>query len=333
MDKSVHTLEDDEQETNFNDENEFFGYSSIEGDDLLDDNIEDEHEEDFFNDFVSDIDFSEFRGNNFKSSLKKVKRSIDRRKSKSKHEKFLKKRKKQKKFPAEIGVKKHAEIFGGKKTTRKIIVPSDRTVIVEGVSKFILSKDPSDDAARNIGYYKGQKLRELVFHFFNDSALDFNLELFNPSMPLDYLYSTSLNLNDKITVAGGYAASYTDVLHYILANPVLIPNAKCVFSAPIGGDVRTQIAQPLIFKNKNIDGAEKIQPQQLPLKVDNLQFQSDMVYFDLMNSLNRPFIPDGMDVIQYKVLAGYTVTFGFYFKQVSLKKLLFKEAADCKWLF
>ncbi len=152
-------------------------------------------------------------------------------------------------------------------------------------------------------------------------------------MPLDYLHETSLNLNDKITVSVGLATSYSDVLFNLLANPTLIPNAKFVFAAPIGGDVRQQIQQPLIFKNKNIRGEQKLIPQQLPLKIDNLQFQSDMVYFDLMRSLNRPFIADGMDVIQYKVLAGFSVTFGFYFKQISLKKLLFKEAHDAKGLF
>ncbi len=48
--------------------------------------------------------------------------------------------------------------------------------------------------------------------------------------------------------------------------------------------------------------------------------------FDIVGQLNRVFIPDGMDVVQYTVLAGNSVTFCFYYKQKSLKKILFKEA-------
>jgi hypothetical protein len=39
-----------------------------------------------------------------------------------------------------------------------------------------------------------------------------------------------------------------------------------------------------------------------------------------------------MDVIQYKVLAGNQVIFGFYYKQVSLKRFFFKEARNKKIL-
>jgi hypothetical protein len=51
-----------------------------------------------------------------------------------------------------------------------------------------------------------------------------------------------------------------------------------------------------------------------------------------MGTLGRAFIPDGMDVISYKVLAGNIVTFGFYYKQVSLKRFFFQEARDKKIL-
>ena len=95
---------------------------------------------------------------------------------------------------------------------------------------------------KDIGYYKCKKLKELVFIINNNSAIDFDLELFNPSMPLDYLFSTSGNLNNKIVVAGGNV-EYTDVLFNILANPMHIINAKFLFA---GATLQQQINQPLI---------------------------------------------------------------------------------------
>ena len=41
----------------------------------------------------------------------------------------------------------------------RVLIPRDRKVIVEGVSKFILSD--KGEKAKKIGYYKGKKLREL----------------------------------------------------------------------------------------------------------------------------------------------------------------------------
>ena len=229
----------------------------------------------------------------------------------------------------EFYVKRKATVIGrNEKKLSKVIVPSDRKVIVEGVSKFILSQEQKDDTLKNIGYYKGEKLNELVLTFNNNSPLDFNLELFNPSMPLDYLYSTSLNLNDKITVAGG-AVSYSDVLFNLLANPAFIVNCKFVFAGPT---VNQQIAIPLQVKNKAITGIEKIDPLQLSLQLDTMQFANDIIFFDIMQNLNRPFIPDGMDVIGYKVLPFMTVTMAFFYKQVSLKKVFYEEARKSKKL-
>lgn len=226
-------------------------------------------------------------------------------------------------------IKKSTDLFRkGQGKISKIIVPNDKKVIVEGVSKFILSQKKADDACRNTGYYKGEKLKELILTFNNDSAIDFNLEVFNPSMPLDYLYSTSLTLNDKIQVGGGNV-SYTDVLFNLLANPTLIVNAKFVFAGPL---LQQQISVPLIVKNKRIDAVEKIDPYNLSLQVDNMQVQSDQVCFNIEGTFNRPYIPDGMDVIQYKVLQGMTVTMCFYYKQVSLKKVFFEEAEKSKKL-
>jgi hypothetical protein len=51
-----------------------------------------------------------------------------------------------------------------------------------------------------------------------------------------------------------------------------------------------------------------------------------------LQTLGRAYIPDGMDVIQYKILAGNSVVFGFYYKQVSLKRFFYTEARDKKIL-
>lgn len=284
------------------------------------------HFEDFDNS-ISDMDFSQFKGD-FKSSFGKISRKVDK-------DTYNKKRKR-KPLTKEIGVgnvnsrftQDKATLHGKKKTVANVQIPSDRKVIVEGVDKFILGDNCATNSIKNIGYYKGKKLKKLILTFNNDSALDFNLELFNPSMPLDYLYSTSLNLNDKIQVAGGFV-SYSDVLFNILANPTMIVNSTMVFSGPLSTE---QIAQALQFTNKDIDGDVKIHPINLNLKIDNMQVFADTIYFDIMKSLNRPFIPDGMDVIKYKVLAGNTVTMCFYYKQISLKRVLLKEARLSKKL-
>ena len=208
--------------------------------------------------------------------------------------------------------------------TSRIIVPA-RNVIVEGVSDFILDQSKEADSIRNIGYWKGKKLEKLILVLNNDSAIDFSFSLFNPSMPLDYLYSTSLSLNDKIDVAGGQKGGleYTDVLFNILANPMLIRQAQIVTS---GARLVEQQAIALQFQDKCANGTVEVMPLNLALKVDTMQVFSNTVSFDLFQSLNRPYIPDGMHVINYTVLAGNTVTMCFYYEQMSLAKLFYKEA-------
>lgn len=274
-------------------------------------------------DFLDEIDFSEFKGKNFKSSLNKLNKAIDRKKPK------------RKKLPLDkdFVVDKWATIYGKgtngeAKTTKKVIIPNGSNIIVEGVDAFILGKSKNCDGVKNIGYYNCKKLKELVFTMNNNSAVDFDLELFNPSMPLDYLFSTSGNLNNKIQVAGG-TVSYTDVLFNLLANPTHIVNAKFVFA---GANYQQQINQTLVFKNKSILGEQKVDPIQLQLKIDNMQVATDIVFFDLYGGLSRPFIPNGMDVLQYKVLAGNTVTFAFYYEQKDLRKFFYKEARNSKKL-
>jgi len=212
-------------------------------------------------------------------------------------------------------------------TTKRIIVPEDRKVIVEGVDKFILSNTKESDSIKNIGYYKGEKCSELILIINNTTPNDFEFELFNPSMPLDYLFSSSQDLNARILVAGDNKVSYSDVLFNLLANPTILPNAKFVVTNPTNQAQKDlQFNQSLIFKNKNIAGMEIINPVANALNIDVDQTQNEIVYWDIQQSLGRVYIPDGMDVISYKVLAGNTVTFAFYYKQISLKKFFFKEA-------
>lgn len=269
-----------------------------------------------FDDTVLDIDYSEFRGD-FKDSFGRIKHTV-------KHSRPKKRKPLSKSF--HVKDKGHANIGGGKKQIQKIIVPNGREVIVQGdVSDFILSND--HDALKHIGYYEGKKLKEMVLSIENTSGQDFDLELFNPSMPVDYLQSTSLNLNDRIVIAGGTRVTYSDLLFNLLANPTLIPNARFTATGP---KVTEQKTERLTFINKAIDGEATVKPMQIALNFDLYQQQNDVITFDIMGQLNRPFIPDGMDIVQYRVLAGNTVTFCFYYKQRSLKKLLFKEARRTK---
>lgn len=286
-------------------------------------------EDDFDDDVVNDIDFSEIRGKDFKSSYGRFGKTY-RMKLRNKR---LRNRKR-KKLPLnnKFVVNESVNLIGrGKegakgKIIKRVLVPPERQLIVEGVDKLILGRDKRCDSIRNIGYYKGRKLREMVLTMTNISPHDFNLELFNPSMPLDYLFATSGNLNNKVQVAGG-VVSYSDILFNILANPTHIVNAKFTFA---GISVAQQINQPLIFKQKNLAGEQIVEPLQLQLTLDTMQVATDIVFFDFMCQMNRPFFPNGMDVIQYKVLAGNSVTFSFFYRQKDLRKFFFKEARESK---
>lgn len=310
---------------------------------------------------LDDIDFSAYSGD-FKKSFRKVRRKSEIKSVKvptdrttivegqSEPPKQLRKRKR----PAQqvkkakavrkrskrrrpeprkkgIGVKQSVDLKGrGRKKISKIEVPRDRKVVVEGVNGFILSDDKDANFIKNIKYYKGEKLEELIFTFNNnDSALDFEFELFNPSMPLDYLQSTGLNLNDKISVNGSDETKYSDILASILANPTMLINAQFVFS---GAQLTQQINQPIKYLNKSIEAVGVLDPQQISLQIDRYQFQNNVVYFNIAEEINRPFCPDGLDIMKYKILAGMTVTFAFYVKQVLTKKVYFPEARRSKTL-
>jgi len=315
-------------ETYQNHEDEMFGY--LNDHHLLEDSTVGVDPFAFFDDSLEDIDFSEIEGKSFKKAFSKVNRQIAKKGAKkgviskaigkplvsSMQHKNI-----------EVNDGQRAIIRGAKKKKiTKVLVPRDRKVIVEGVSKFILADDKASNSLRQIGYYKGEKLKELVLIFNNNSALPFTIEIFNPSSPLDYLYSTSQNLNNKIQVSGG-VVQYTDVLFNLLGNPTMIPNCKFTFAGPL---LSQQFAQVMEFKNKNIEGAEKIHPLNLSLQIDTMQVQNDIAFFDIQEQLNRPFIPNGMDVIRYTVLPGMTVNMAFFYKQVDMKKVFYPEARESR---
>lgn len=299
---------------------------------------------------IEDIDMLQFDGDfdsdfsNFSEKINKVIAPADRRviiegrKQMTKRKRSLKKQ-----FTEELheqpvripkdriaGERIHEKFTDIDNKVKRVLVSPDRKVIVQGVDELMFSKKPADDLYKRINYYKGEKLNEMLLFIDNsNNSVDFNFELFNSSMPLDYLYNTSLNLNDKIIVAGGQAASYSDLLFNLLANPTMIVNAKFIFT----GNVKAQQNQAVTVKQKDIRGfqdAKVINPQ---FGIDIYQYQTDIAVMSFFESIGRPYIPDGMDVMQYKVLAGNTLIMALYYKQISLKKLVFKEALTSEKLF
>jgi subtilase family serine protease len=149
-------------------------------------------------------------------------------------------------------------------------------------------------------------------------------------MPLDYLYSTSQNLNNRITVGGG-ALQYSDLMFNILANPPLIHSAYFTLEGTTT-QVSRQEVLAMQFLNKNAQGYKKIDPVNLSLKIDTMQVFNNVIAFDLHESLNRPFIPDGMDVINYTIYAGVKATLVFFYEQIHIKDVYYDEARKSKIL-
>ena len=121
---------------------------------------------------IEDMDFSSFKGKNFKSSLSKVNNTYTKKKAKSPTT-----QKKKMPLSNEVFVKKRATLYGkgrdgSGKTTKRIIVPSTQKVIIQGVDKFILGDDKC--GIKDIGYYKCKKLKELVFIINNYMGKDFS---------------------------------------------------------------------------------------------------------------------------------------------------------------
>lgn len=261
-------------------------------------NIED------FDALVEEMDFSLFTGTDTKKNLNIVNKNINTKLAKNKSKKINK------------PINRSLRASQKEKKIGSIIIPEDKTIIIEGLNKFILNPSDKDAKLKNIGYYKGKKLKELMLIINNETPNNFNIELFNPSSPLDYLYSTSQNLNNQISVANS-PISYSDVLFNILANPVLIPNAKMVIT---GLNATQQKNETLILKNKSITGEQFIQPVNVNLQIDPYQFQKEIVAFHIEDVIGRNFLPDGMNVIQYTVLPFTQVAVCFYYEQMSLAK-------------
>lgn len=309
---------------------------------------------DEIDDLLDDFDFSNFDGNSFpenfakvKSKIKKVivptnrtlivegnssetsKMNLPNRAARS-----LKRKtsiKKQQQNVVDIPIQDGALIKGRNgKLISKIIIPKSRNVIVEGASKLMLSEDKRDDLVKKLGYFNGKKLQELIIQIDNTGEVDFPLNLFDPSMPLDYLYNTSQNLNNKIIVGGG-ALQYSDLMFNILANPPIIHSAYFTFEGT-QGKIRSQESLAMQFVNKNAQGFRKVDPVNLSLKIDNMQTFNNVIAFDLHDSLNRPYIPDGMDTINYTIYAGVQATLVFFYEQVHLKDLYYEEARKSKTL-
>lgn len=269
------------------------------------DEIDFEDESDFSENEENDIDinefdFSDFSGADARTAISRIHNRIDKKRQKKK-----KKVKKSK--------------------TAQVVTPSGKKINVKDISKIIIGNAAANQFSKNFGWHKGKRLKLLIFTFDNtNSAIDFNFSLFDPSMPLDYFMATGLDLNSKILVAGGGNGNiqYSDVLFNILANPTLIYQAKFTMA---GAFLTQQMNEPLEVANKDIDGKYVISPIQTLNLIDTFQAQGDIVNFDMQNRLPYTFIPDGMDVMNYKVYAGMTVTFAFAYKQVSLKEKMFPE--------
>ncbi len=272
---------------------------------------------------LEDIDFSDLTGGDFKSHLKKLNHKVTvRKKERTKQQR---KRNPLKKKITNIngkGVHKLVAKEFGK--THNILVPSNREVIVQGVSQFILGRDHDQD--KGIGYYQGRKLNNLTLTFTNNTAVDFPLTLFDPAFNMDYLWSNSINVNDLITIAGGQI-KYTNMVTNLLANPTMVISAQIVVS---GANTSGQLSQVMQFNNQNIAGLQAVEPINIGLALDLYQWQGGILNFEIMKQLHRPFIPDGMDTISYTVLAGNTVTLNFFYKQVQIKRMVFEEARKAK---
>ena len=269
---------------------------------------------------IEDIDFSNISGKNTQEKLKKISRKTSTAKVVPKKKRLAPANSKSRKIVAEKDVNYRFNKIKGRQTITTMQLPDDREIVLKGVDEFILSQNNAP--IKNIGYYKGEKLDELILIINNDTPIDFTIELFNPSSPLDYLYATTDNLNNRIAVAGDFKVSYTDLLFNILANPVLIANAK--FQAT-GLQANDQFNQPMIFKTKNIAGHQKVFPIQNSLNIDIDQTQKQIIYWDIQKTLGRVFSPNGMDILEYTILAGTNVVFGFYYKQLTLNKVFLPE--------
>jgi len=269
-----------------------------------------------------DIDFSEIKGKSVKASLYKANDKLKRKNI------VLGKNAKRKPLPL---TKKHAVKQNSitninakgrnSKTIKNVIVSNDQKIIINGVSNFMIDK--SKDSLRNIGYWEGQKLNKLLFTFNNNLGNDIEIDLFNPNGSLKYFMANSQDLDDRIIVGDG-SIKYSEVLFNILANPTMIPSARFSFNCPTDAQLERQINVPLIFNNKDLRSNTAVKPY--TFEIDEYQFQKNIVTFDIVESINRPFFPNGTDTCKYTIYAGTTASLCFFYKQHTLIEQFFKLA-------
>jgi hypothetical protein len=318
-----------------------------------------DHDFDELDSVLDDIDFSNFDNQDFKQSFAKVKSQIKKVVVPKGRKLIIEGQSKQSALPVNqqpikaqrnlkqitnqqqnasrdlsgipVNDSETALIKGrNKKLISKVMIPKERSIIVEGASKLMLSEDKRDDVVKKLGYFNGKKLQELIIEIDNDGEIDFPIALFDPSMPLDYLYNTSQNLNNRISVGGG-SLQYSDVMFNILANPPIIHSAYFTIEGT-NAQILKQEVLAMQFINKNIQGYRKIDPVNLSLKIDTMQVFNNSIAFDFHESLNRPFIPDGMDVINYTIYAGVKATLVFFYEQIHIKDVYYDEARKSKVL-
>jgi len=298
-------------------------------------------------DELDGLDFSNLNGD-FKSSLKKLtghserknkefkkRAKVDVGNSKNRRKTSNKKIVNSLKLKDSWGVNKKATIVSNKRNAiSDIYVPDDRKVIINGVNQFILSDSQDIDDAKNIGYYKGKKLKEMVFIVNNDGSNDFNFEFFNPSSPLDYYQATGQNINDRISVSGSNVdgVQFTDVLWNMQSNPTNIHGCRVTITSPSNNIMFEQRQQDFNLIQKDLRACVVIRSVNIGQLLDAYQFQGNIISFNFNKELKRPYIPDGMDVLKYTIKAGCTVSIAFYYEQKMLKKYFYKEARDNKLL-
>lgn len=272
----------------------------------------------------NDIDFSEIKGKSVKTSLYKAKDKLRRKNI------ILGKNAKRKplpltkKFEVKPNTTKNINSKGNKdKTIRNVLVSKDQTLIINGVSDFILNK--ANDGVRNIGYYKGEKLSKLLLTFNNTNGNDLTIDIFNPNGIFKYFIANSQDLDDRIVVGDG-GITYSEVLYNLLANPTIITGAKFQFQCNTQLQLTRQINEPLFFTNKDIRSYTAVKPS--TITIDAYQYLSNVVDFDILEEQNRPFFPNGTDTIRYNIYAGTTASMCFYYKQHVLIEEFFKLAKE-----
>jgi hypothetical protein len=259
-------------------------------------------------DEIEDIDFSEIKGG-LKSSLKKANTKVNQKK------------KKRPLVKTKGGVKRRIP-RKKKKVQTRVVVSDDREIIINSVDKFILG---GNEEEKKIGWYKGEKLKQLALTIDNTDGVEFELDLFRPSERTSYLIANSQDLNDKIRIGAGDTVSYQDIVTNMMSNPAMLLHVQMTFS---GQNVSGQLNQPLRFLSANIASEQYVKPIAVQLFFDIQQFQNNTVRFSLIDRLQRGYVPDGLDWIRYKVLAGTSVNMIFFYKQQNIKEFFFKETRN-----